>query len=228
MFSITHSPTNSPLLYYPSHSPTFLFNFSQYSTMTFLSLLLLLSLSLSAAHDGAAVSQDLIHSSCLQARYPNLCIRTLSSYAGAVTTPQELAQAAISVSLSLARDLSRYLSDALRQASMRQRAAVNDCVDQIGDSVEELSNTLGVLRHLTCGGDRRDFRLQMGNAKTWVSAALTNEDTCLDGFKEVDGEVKLDVKKRISKVAKVTSNALFMINRLDGGNPAGRKKLAAP
>lgn len=68
----------------------------------------------------------------------------------------------------------------------------------------------------------------MGNAKTWVSAALTNEYTCLDGFKEVEGEVKLDVKKRISKVAKVTSNALFFINRLDGGNPAGRKKLAAP
>lgn len=192
-------------------------------------LLLLLSLCLSAAaHDGAAVSQDLIRSSCLQASYPNLCIRTLSSYGGAVNTSQDLAQAAISVSLSLARDLSRYLSDARRQASRRQRAAVNDCVDQIGDSVEELSNTLSVLRHLPCGSDRRAFRLQMGNAKTWVSAALTNEYTCLDGFKEVEGEVKLDVKKRISKVAKVTSNALFFINRLDGGNPAGRKKLAAP
>lgn len=69
----------------------------------------------------------------------------------------------------------------------------------------------------------------MGNAQTWVSAALTNEDTCLDGFKEVDGEVKSDVKKRISKVARVTSNALCFINRLDGGGiPAKWKKFAAP
>ncbi|KAG6590055.1 Pectinesterase inhibitor 3, partial [Cucurbita argyrosperma subsp. argyrosperma] len=201
--------------------------------MTSLSLLLVLLLSLSlsaAAHDGPPPSQDLIHSSCLQASYPSLCIRTLSSYSGAVNTPQDLAQATLSVSLSLARDLSRYLSNSsanLRQASKRQRAAVDDCVEQIGDSVEELSNTLGLLRHLPYG-DRRSFRLQMSNAQTWVSAALTNEDTCLDGFKEVDGEVKFDVKKRISKVAKATSNALYMINRLDVGTPAGRKKLTAP
>ncbi|KAG6588106.1 hypothetical protein SDJN03_16671, partial [Cucurbita argyrosperma subsp. sororia] len=30
-----------------------------------------------------------------------------------------------------------------------------------------------------------------GQCPTWVSAALTNEDTCLDGFKEVDGDVQL-------------------------------------
>ncbi|KAA0055748.1 hypothetical protein IC582_003163 [Cucumis melo] len=193
-------------------------------TVLSLLLLLLLSLSLSAAHGGGgAVSQDLIRSSCLQARYPTLCIRTLSSYAGSVKTPRDLAQVTISVSLSLAQNLSEYLSDSLRKASRQQRAAVDDCVDQIGDSVEELSNTLGVLRHLPCGDDRRKFRLEMGNAKTWVSAALTNEETCLDGFKEVDGEVKLDVKRRIVKVAKVTSNALFMINRLDSGNSTGKE-----
>lgn len=55
----------------------------------------------------------------------------------------------------------------------------------------------------------------MSNVQTWVSAALTNEDTCVDGFQDVDGKVKSDVKRRITNVAKVTSNALCMINQLD-------------
>ncbi|KAG7023721.1 Pectinesterase inhibitor 3, partial [Cucurbita argyrosperma subsp. argyrosperma] len=146
-------------------------------------------------------SQDLIHSSCLQASYPSLCIRTLSSYFWRRQHPTRSPQATLSVSpLPRPRPL---------PASKRQRAAVDDCVEQIGDSVEELSNTLGLLRHLPYG-DRRSFRLQMSNAQTWVSAALTNEDTCLDGS------------------LKLTSNALYMINRLDVGTPAGRKKLTAP
>ncbi|KAG9147552.1 hypothetical protein Leryth_007343 [Lithospermum erythrorhizon] len=81
-----------------------------------------------------------------------------------------------------------------------------------GDSVYNLRKTLNELQHL-----RRDsFEWQMSNAETWVSAALTNEDTCLDGFKEIDyWKVKVDVKKKISNIAKVTSNALYLITLLD-------------
>lgn len=63
----------------------------------------------------------------------------------------------------------------------------------------------------------------MSNAETWVSAALTNEDTCLDGFEGVESKVKSDVKRKIRNMARVTSNALYMINRLDensGGRPS--------
>ncbi|KAJ6993524.1 hypothetical protein NC653_016609 [Populus alba x Populus x berolinensis] len=63
----------------------------------------------------------------------------------------------------------------------------------------------------------------MSNAQTWVSAALTNEDTCLDGFHEVESKAKDDVKRKITNVARVTSNALYMINRLDESR--GRPKL---
>ncbi|KAH0706922.1 hypothetical protein KY290_011466 [Solanum tuberosum] len=54
----------------------------------------------------------------------------------------------------------------------------------------------------------------MNNLETWISASLTNDDTCLDGFKEIDGKVRYDVKRKISNVAKVTSNALYLINLL--------------
>ena len=158
-------------------------------------------------------AEDLVHSSCIHASYPNICLRTLSSYSGPAKTPRDLAQAAVKVSLSRAQRVSTYLNGVAGQgkASKREQVALSDCVEQISDTVEELSNTLKELKHLRPG----TFRWQMSNAETWVSAALTNEDTCLDGFQGVDGKVKADVKRKITNVARVTSNALYLINRLD-------------
>ncbi|KAI3782737.1 hypothetical protein L2E82_12792 [Cichorium intybus] len=157
-------------------------------------------------------SPDLVRSSCLHATFPKVCVNSLTLYKGPATTPRELAQAAIKVSISRASKASDYLSSLQqKEANKREIGAVKDCASQIADSVDDLRKTLGELKQLRRG----TFRWQMSNAETWVSAALTNEDTCLDGFKEIEGRVRSDVKKKVTNVAKVTSNALYLINRLD-------------
>ncbi|XP_011093878.1 pectinesterase inhibitor 3 [Sesamum indicum] len=169
-------------------------------------LILLLSptMLISTTHAGEAPKHDLVRRSCVHASYPEICLRTLSSYGAAASTPRDLAQAAVRVSLAHVRRASEFLS--------QLKVGGRNCVEQMGDSVEELSKTLAALEHLRRGAD---FRWQMSNAETWVSAALTNEDTCLDGFKEIDGKVRSDVRRKITNVARVTSNALYLINLLD-------------
>ncbi|KAH7574521.1 hypothetical protein JRO89_XS03G0306700 [Xanthoceras sorbifolium] len=182
--------------------------------LCFLTVLFLsLWVSCSATTSSHDEPEDLVHSSCAHANYPSICLRTLSSYKGAARTPRDLAQAAVKVSLSRASKVSQYLTQISSSVNKgkRERMALSDCVEQVSDSVEELKKTLSELNHLR----GETFRWQMSNAETWVSAALTNEDTCLDGFKGVDGKAKRDVKKKITNVARVTSNALYMINRLD-------------
>lgn len=171
------------------------------------------------AHNKA---QDLVHSSCVHTRYPKLCLRTLSNYTGPANSPLDIARAALRVSLAHARKTSKYLRGSNSKGgahsnslSKRQRAALSDCKEQIGDSVDELQKSLEELQHLR----PETFRLQMSNALTWVSAALTDGDTCLD-----DGNVRVDVKRRVTDVARVTSNALYMINRVGQGGP--RKPMA--
>ncbi|KAM0026639.1 putative pectinesterase [Helianthus debilis subsp. tardiflorus] len=156
-------------------------------------------------------TSDLVRSSCQHATFPKVCIHTLSLYKGPATTPRELAQAAIKVSISRATKASEYLSGLQKEADRREKGALKDCTSQIADSVDDLRKTLSELKDLKRG----TFRWQMSNAKTWVSAALTNEDTCLDGFKEIEGQVRSDIKRKVTNVAKVTSNALYLINRLD-------------
>ncbi|KAK1420662.1 hypothetical protein QVD17_22440 [Tagetes erecta] len=156
-------------------------------------------------------SLELVQTSCQHATFPKVCVNTLSSYKGPVSTPRELAQAAIRVSISRATKASEYLSSLRKEANEREKGAMKDCASQIADSVDDLRKTLGELKELKRG----TFRWQMSNAETWVSAALTNEDTCLDGFKEVGGMVPSNVKRKVTNLAKVTSNALYLINRLD-------------
>ncbi|XVE97852.1 hypothetical protein REPUB_Repub03eG0054600 [Reevesia pubescens] len=189
-------------------------------TIPFFLLTILLFLSSAAASKhGGGVPKDLVRSSCAHASYPSLCLRTLSSYTGPANTPRDLAQAAVKVSLSRAQKVSNYLTTSVTGKSKRERVALSDCLEQIAESVDELSKTLGELKHLR----GETFEFQLSNAQTWVSAALTNEDTCLDGFEGIDGKVKSDVKRKITKVSKVTSNALYMINRLDESR--GRHRL---
>lgn len=155
-----------------------------------------------------------IRASCASARYPRLCVRTLSTASS--TTPSGLAQAAVSASLSRARRSSAFLSH-LRTSSSRERGALRDCVEQLSDSTDQLRRTLVELLHLRPG----TFRWQMSNAQTWVSAALTNEDTCLEGFRGIGsaGVVKAAVGKKVAGAARMTSNALYLINRLASTRP---------
>ncbi|KAL3747040.1 hypothetical protein ACJRO7_015903 [Eucalyptus globulus] len=176
-----------------------------------------------APHDG-----ELVRASCSHARYPDLCLRTLNSYAGPTDNPRDVARAALKISLARARRASSYLSgQASGLRSKRERGALADCLEQLSDSVDELRQSVAELKRLR-GGE--ELRWQLSNAETWVSAALTNEDTCLDGFQEADGTVKDDVRGKITDVARVTSNALYLINRLDeitSRRRSGRKRRPA-
>ncbi|XXG40703.1 hypothetical protein AAC387_Pa01g1353 [Persea americana] len=157
-------------------------------------------------------SNKLVQNSCRHAQYPTLCIHTLSSVACSAKTPHDVALAAVSVSLHRANNVSAFASSlvGLRTGNKKERSALNDCIEQLSDSADQLARTVSELRHLRSV----TFEGQMNNAETWVSAALTNEDTCLDGFHGVDGAVKKAVRKKIVNVARVTSNALYLINRL--------------
>ncbi|PHT52247.1 hypothetical protein CQW23_06709 [Capsicum baccatum] len=184
----------------------------------FLLLLLLFILQISHFTSGktttitssSSTKNNLVYTSCTNASYPKICIRTLSSYS-TIKTPKDLAKASLNVSISRANKASKFLKN-LKVKSKREKGAIVDCIEQISDSIYDLRKALFELKHLHKG---YGFQFQINNLETWVSGALTYDDTCLDGFKEIDGNVRYDVKRKISNVAKVTSNALYLINQLD-------------
>lgn len=165
-----------------------------------------------------ANATEFIRTSCQTTLYPDLCYHSLSGYASAVQQdPARLAGAAVWVSLTRASGTAIYLVGLSRQVSSggdpRAAGALRDCLSVFGDAVEQMRGSLKQMRRLagSRGGD--ELRFEMSNVQTWMSAALTNEDTCTEGFKGVaDGPVKMDVCERAAKVAEVTSNALALVN----------------
>ncbi|EXB90904.1 21 kDa protein [Morus notabilis] len=165
---------------------------------------------------------DFIRTSCVTTLYPDVCFTALSRYAAAVQrNPEQLARVAISVSLAKVKHVAAYVSNVSRQADYganpRAAAALHDCFSNFGDAVDEIRGSLRQMRHLNVGGTGagggESFRFQMSNVQTWMSAALTDQETCTDGFQDVaDGPLKKEVCDRATEVKKHTSNALALVN----------------
>ncbi|CAN0891579.1 Pectinesterase inhibitor 11 [Linum grandiflorum] len=171
---------------------------SQILLFTTISALLLLTVT-------AAAGTDFIKASCAATTYPALCIHSLTPYAPSIkTSTRRLAVTALTVSLSTAQSTKAYVRK-LQPSKPREAAAVKDCAE----SIKELK-AMG-----KGGAAAEEFQWHLSNIETWVSAALTDENTCVDGFggKVMDGEMKDGIRVRFLKTAKVTSNALALINK---------------
>ncbi|KAI3735178.1 hypothetical protein L6452_14668 [Arctium lappa] len=157
----------------------------------------------------AKANVEFIKSSCSFTTYPTLCVNSLSTRAGAIqTSPKLLAQIALSVTLDTTRSTSTAIVKLSQVHGMAplEVSAMKDCIELLGDSVYELKNSL---EEMSRPGSKSS-RLVISDLQTWVSAAMTDEDTCIEGF--ANTKMKNVVRGKIVNVAHLTSNALALIN----------------
>ncbi|KAG7014820.1 hypothetical protein SDJN02_22449, partial [Cucurbita argyrosperma subsp. argyrosperma] len=184
------------------------------------SLLLLLSIltiaaTTSAARNGGA--SNFIKSKCSAATYPDLCVQSLSTFASTIQqNPRQLVQTALVVSLSRAQSTRSFVWKMTKFSGLKKReyAALRDCMEEVGDTVDRLSKSVEELKRVS-GSKQKDFQWHMSNVETWVSAAMTDENTCSDGFagSALNGRIKSSIRARIVDVSRVISNALSLINK---------------
>ncbi|THU71000.1 hypothetical protein C4D60_Mb08t30920 [Musa balbisiana] len=160
-------------------------------------------------------STEFIRKCCAATLYPGLCYTSLSGYANKVRqSTVELAHVAANLTLARLRSTAFHVAALGRSATGPERGALRDCSEQLDDAAEWARNTVAELKGLE-GAVGPEVASRVSNALTWMSAALTSEDTCTDGFLMVAASsVKADVCHRVRKVEKYTSNALALIHRL--------------
>ncbi|KAL5225667.1 hypothetical protein ABZP36_012306 [Zizania latifolia] len=186
-------------------------------------LLAALLLALAAAEataspaNGATAASEFIRKSCRATQYPSVCMQSLASYSKPPPrSPRELAHAALSVSADRARSASAYVGQVWGPG--RGSGPVRDCLENMADSVAHLRDAAQEL-----GGDMGragspGFMWHLSNVQTWCSAALTDENTCLDGLSRgVDAATRSAIRAQVAEVAQVTSNALSLVNRVGPG-----------
>ncbi|KAK4435092.1 hypothetical protein Salat_0672500 [Sesamum alatum] len=180
---------------------------------------------LHAADSTSTPEAAFIKAECRATRYSALCVQCLSNYTPPVQQSQrQLAQAALSVSLTRAQSAASFVSKLARIRGIKpmEYQAVKDCIRNMGDTVDQLSRSMKELGAMTRVAGQ-DFDWRVSNVQTWVSAALTNENTCMDGFRGsvMDGNVKVAIRRRVLNCAQVTSNALALVNRFASRHKAG-------
>lgn len=155
---------------------------------------------------------DFIRTACNTTLYPDLCFSTLSSFANSIhDDSNRLARLAISLPLHNTLHLLSYLQNAYNRD--HETAVLKGCFENLKDAVDQMRGSMKQMKELVSAppGTVQSFKFQMSNVKTWLSAALTYEYTCTDGFE--DDSIKDDVCSRVDGVKKLTSNALALVNR---------------
>ncbi|GAB2274115.1 hypothetical protein Dimus_008886 [Dionaea muscipula] len=164
-----------------------------------------------------------INQCCSTTAYPQLCYDSLARYAADIqNNPTILVTKAFSVAVSSAKSTSLAVKKLSGSPDLthREAGAVADCVGLIANSAHQLQLSIKELgRDLT--GHRINFTTK-SDIQTWVSAALTDGYTCMDGFdhknkraraRDRDDGVWRSIGGKILKVAHLTRNALTLLNK---------------
>ncbi|KAL1550809.1 pectinesterase inhibitor 4-like [Salvia divinorum] len=160
-------------------------------------------------------STNFVLKSCKTTTYSSLCIKTLVPYASTVgTNPLKLCKVALKAAVLATYNCSATVTKLAKQKGVKkaEATAVKDCIGDLKDAVTELKDTLTAMSHMKDG----DREFEWANAKTYASAAITDAETCIDGFLErkVSATVKKKIDSCVTGVERHISNALALINHL--------------
>nr|XP_016489051.1 PREDICTED: probable pectinesterase/pectinesterase inhibitor 61 [Nicotiana tabacum] len=153
---------------------------------------------------------------CSRTLYPSLCLNSLINYPGAKSaSDSDLVH--ISVNLTLQRfGKALYISSDINNLEMNThiRSAYDDCLELLEESVDLLSHSLNSVFPGDGGGNSPAGSTQ--DVMTWLSAALTNQDTCTDSFADVTGNVKDQMSENLKDLSELVSNALAIYAAANG------------
>ncbi|CAN6304616.1 unnamed protein product [Urochloa humidicola] len=167
----------------------------------------------------SAAGGSFVKSWCAGTEYPALCDATLAPYAAEVgASPARLSWAALNVTLGGARDAAVAVKEmeATGHLAPAAASAARDCVAVLGDAVDALRRSVDAMARLG-GGGGDDVRFEVDSVRTWASAALTDDDTCMDGFEGEaagGGGAREAVRGHAVGVAHLTANALGIVNAM--------------
>lgn len=165
------------------------------------------------------VSHAILRSSCRSARYPDLCYSAVAASPELVQTisqPKDVIHASLNLTITAIRRSFRHvewLSATRFHLTTRERTALLDCLEMFEESLDELRLTEADLRAYPTGKPLHRHALDL---EILVSAAMTNQESCMDGFAhdEVDRRLRNESLSGLLHVTRMCRNALAMIKNM--------------
>ncbi|KAL3577529.1 hypothetical protein D5086_019033 [Populus alba] len=146
---------------------------------------------------------------CQPTDYRETCEESLSKAAGNTTDPSKLVQAGFKVTIeALQNAINR--STTLKELAKDPMAsqALDNCRELMDDAIAELEHSFDLIESFQAS----QFDEYVNNLKVWLSATITYQRTCLDGFENTTGSAGEKMKELLMASSQLTSNGLAMVD----------------
>ncbi|XP_059645681.1 pectinesterase [Cornus florida] len=167
----------------------------------------------------ASPAHAIVKSSCSSTRYPELCFSAIATAPVGTTKKVSSLKDVILVSLNLTITvvehnffrIEKIIS--MKNLTKREKTALHDCLETISETLDELHEAIVDLIEYP---KKKSLSSAADDLKTLLSSAMTNQETCLDGFShdDADKHVREALEDGEVLVEKMCSNSLAMIKNL--------------
>ena len=89
---------------------------------------------------------------------------------------------------------------------------MDDCLTQFDDALSKLDDSLSATK--VGPGERALTSEKINNIQTWISGAMTDQQTCVDGLEEMGSAVLDEIKAKMVKCNEFLSNSLAIIAKM--------------
>ncbi|GMH16589.1 hypothetical protein Nepgr_018430 [Nepenthes gracilis] len=150
---------------------------------------------------------------CSPTDYKKKCEQTISKVVNSSSATEIQPKAVIKAAISAA---SEELSKAAKKVDKfefkkpEERAAYDDCKKLFEDATEELRSSISHADRPD--GSKNGVQARVHDLRTWLSAVISYQETCVDGFP--DGELKAQMRGALNSTKELVSNSLAIVSML--------------
>lgn len=156
---------------------------------------------------------DAVKSVCSVTQHPDSCFISLTSVNAVKPDPEAIFKLSLQVSSSELLNASLFVKH-LRESSndVPSKGALGDCESQLEDSLSRLNDAMAEME--VRPGENLLTEMKISDIQTWVSAAMTDQETCLDGLQEMGSPELDEVKGKLQKSQELMSNSLAIVAKM--------------
>lgn len=172
------------------------------------------SSSSSSSSPSASTSVAALNAVCKETLYPDSCYSSISALnLGNTADPEELFRISLRVVIDSMRSLSQTILT--KTVDPDAKKAFQVCQVVLDDALDSLNDTLNAMDvNEETKGEKFLSVSKLNDLKTWLSATITDQETCLDALNEFNATALLG--DAMDKPAQYASNSLSIVAKILG------------
>ncbi|GMH07734.1 hypothetical protein Nepgr_009574 [Nepenthes gracilis] len=158
-----------------------------------------------------STSMKSVQAICQPTDFKETCVKSLSAAAQNSSNPKDLIKAAFEVAAAEINKVAEN-STLLKELEKdpKTKTAVDDCKELFGDAVDDLKRSFNEIGRL----DLNNYDGILASLKIWLSATVTYQETCLDGFENATGDASEKMRELLKTSMELSSNGMAIVTEM--------------